>query len=216
MRILMSKAAKKNWGENSDLTFTEVSQKLAVRGFSGPLSWKDKNSISYVKDVCETIRVVLSFSRGGGGERFVNFDCPLIILSKTVYENQESYDPWISTPMETEPFKGYVPCMTVRLSHFKWAENFGSEYSSWTMTTEPEFIENIYKFFVDFDKFFKPFVIDLTSDLKLYEAISYAETHTPPEWVKSDSVLFFTGIQQKKEALMRGINANNAKKRLII
>lgn len=192
MSILAPKSVQKIWGENSGLAFNIIYQELKRRGFSGPISWKSKTSISFYKDTSKKIRIYLSLSRFSFDGRFGNFDCCLVISSKTIYENQNNSSPWASGPIVTEKlYKEYIPCMSMYLSHFKWAANYRTDCPYWTMTYENDIANNLYKCSLDLDEFFSPFLFDLDSDVKLYDAIEKSEKYVAPEWAKSDGISFF-------------------------
>ncbi|MCU6498285.1 hypothetical protein LPN04_10820 [Rugamonas sp. A1-17] len=54
------------WGANGGEAFGLLSEMLVQRGFKGPLTWKHGYLVPYLIDPCNDIRVILSFSRGGG------------------------------------------------------------------------------------------------------------------------------------------------------
>ncbi|MPQ58636.1 hypothetical protein [Duganella sp. FT27W] len=193
------------WGSEMASAFSVITRSLLDRGFSGPTTWKHKFSIPYIKNISPTARVVLGVKRYAFDGTHADFDCSAVILSKTIFDNQLSDAPWKTGHEVTEKaFVGYVPCLTLELSHFKWAEQACQRRPGWRMSEDTGIVENIGQFIADFDRLFMPVFAAMKTDLELLQAIEKLEVEVPPACVKS-RVLFFGAMTARKAALRRGI-----------
>jgi hypothetical protein len=203
LNLVVPNKALKFWGKNSTTAIKLISQRLAALGFTGPLTWGHGTVIPFFLDTSETVRVVLSLSKCGGISDAALFDGVAAIWSKTIHDKTISSDPWSPIGSGYENWhNGYVPCLTYRLSHLKWAEKPSAINPAWAMTSEVTSQPNAAAWLSDFESLLFPFLMGLMSDSDLAQAMSAAIAYVPPTWVKSDGPRF-VNIRELLLALQR-------------
>lgn len=173
----------KAWGPGSWAAINALSQAFRSRGYHGPLSVEEPAFLSFLADPSLTIRVVVNVSRCGQGPRGVGaFDLVFSVWSASIFRRTVETDPWFPVGAGYEEWhQGYVPCLTARLSHLKWAQERGDVNPSWLMSAD-----GLQHCLSDLDALGAPYVRSLTSDAHLEKLLECVQNYGPPEWVKSD------------------------------
>lgn len=195
-------------GKDTEAGFSAITNFLEDKGFSAP-SWKDKFTITYWKDLTESIRLMLSVSRFYYDGVYASFEGNAVILSKTIFDNALQTDSWNCASVKEKWFKGYVPVVVFELSHFKWAQ-FEGKRPGWVMCADSQFSDNVESFLIDYDEYFGKMFDTLQSDEDLLSMVERLEVQTNPSWVKS-KVVFFGALEARKAALRRGIAVTQSK-----
>jgi hypothetical protein len=193
------------WGEKFPAAIEHISQRLTSIGWIGPLTWRQSSSIPYLLNTSDSIRVILSLSKCGGNANAALFDGVASIWSKSIHDKTIPDDPWSPIGHGYEKWHvGYVPCLTYRLSHLKWAEAESAINPAWAMTLESDESSepNATAWLADFETLLLPRLLTLKSDGDLTQAMLHAINYVRPSWVKSDGP-GFGGIRELLVALNR-------------
>ena len=175
------------WGD-AIVEFDTLAAALNVRGFQGPLTWKEESLIPFSKELCPTVRVTLQLNVSASSDGVPHVWCSAILQSKTIERLTRPDDPWVPSDL-TEPaspwMEGTKACLMVSLSHLKWCEAPSDINPSWPLTTS-----GVGALLKDLDKLMVPMLDRIESDDALEAVLVDALARVPPAWVKSSGPRF--------------------------
>jgi hypothetical protein len=174
------------WGSNSLDAYLKLINDLESRGFLTVINSKDMYCLCFYTDVCDSIRIKLSLSAGGG----VGYFNPILtIYSKLAFSNTLDTDFW-SPSLHCECpnyLKGYLCVYINRLG----------DYLQETIINSPirptfKIIEDVEpslrhpSFLPVFDRLFMPIIRRIDCDEKLIELVKETLLYEKSSWMISD------------------------------
>lgn len=186
VKLSVTQAAKlvSEWGESGARQLEFLALRLRGIGFVGPLSFASISSIPYASDISDDLRVCIGVVRRiGDHEKFPFFDISVVLQSRLLYGLSKNDDIWmVGCDTKESWLKGYVSCLSMRLSNLKWAEIYLEKNPAWELSES-----GIEEALLDLERLVLKRIRLVKSAHDLREYLLEAVKYRRPEWVKSSA-----------------------------
>lgn len=185
-------STRRRWGENASTAFNFASDSLSHHGFSAPLTWKGKSLVPFSRDLTDKIRVIVSLSTFSLQDAVALFDSVAVLLSKTIFDLTMPGDPWHTNGSDVPAWhQGYKACLTIRLSHLKWAAANQPLNPHWLMALDDcAQNQSVRAWYEDWKALQLPLLENLKCDADLEQLLGDSLRYVRPPWVLSDGPRF--------------------------
>ncbi|MDT8990659.1 hypothetical protein RQP54_07240 [Curvibacter sp. APW13] len=179
------------WGLKSAPAFDFVSAFMNGEGLNGPTTWREGAYVPYSATLSSTIKIMVGLSALSADNGYATFASSMVIYSKTIHDLAIAEKVSAVVPRVRGPFSGFVPCLTIQLSHLKWCQQPSDVNPSWALSLQDDTVRpNARVFTEDFNALMSPLLKDLKSDDDLRTLLRNCLPQSKPEWVKSDTPWF--------------------------